>query len=248
MSKQQAVSFTFRIPADIDLVFKSRVGERDRSKFLVQALRQALGIAEESQLTEPNTDLMARITELSHRLEVFKTEQDKILQRLAKIEEVDPVPSQTKQDFVVQSLANTESVNSTTIDKAKSVLQKQAESKTDSMEAVQPELKTELILLAEGAKDDENQTGVQPFLDLNLDGFKPEGEIVSSSELLSALRQEDPKRKWNSSLLVSYREGHKVNTWHTVGNCMFIYAKDQGRKKIGAGREQHLWRMKKAQN
>src|SRR6476646_3091408 len=138
MSEQQARSFTFRIPADVDDVFREQVGERERSRFLVQALRRALGMPEEIQSTGFNADLAAQTTELAYKLEIFRTEQDKVLQRLASLEDVMEqvvekfLKPRLEQDKVLQRLIEAEGVDIGAMNReVELVLQKQEASKTE---------------------------------------------------------------------------------------------------------------------
>lgn len=137
MSKTQAKSFTFRLPLDVHEVFMAKVGERDRSRFVVQALKQSLGLTpEDSNSSESELNLAVRVNELSYRLELMKTEQDKVLQEILQMK-----TEQTKQDKVLQHLTNLENNSRTSGSpeilevpkiKPKAVIQSQTESKTKS--------------------------------------------------------------------------------------------------------------------
>jgi hypothetical protein len=77
-------SFTLRIPIDLLEVIKDRMGESTRSEFIIQALREALGVEPQQAGTDPRVaDQLGR---LLHEFEVFKTHVNGIESRVEKLE------------------------------------------------------------------------------------------------------------------------------------------------------------------
>jgi hypothetical protein len=234
MSKVETKSFTFRVPLDVHEVFMAQVEERGRSHFAVQALRQALGLATEAaEGNESGLNLAARIDELSYRLEVMKTEQDKVMLRLASLE--DNSSSGIENALQSQTESKTEADYTDTVD----ALQSQTESKTESGDD-NPKL---VIQSQTESKTNDSQDPTQSLsFQLNgLDHDVPDaGELTSSHDLLEILKREAPQKNWTPSVLRYYRQSSRATTWHTLGNCKFIYANNTSK---ASGRKQHFWRV-----
>lgn len=78
-------SFTLRIPTDLMEEIKTKTGDRGKSEFIIQTLRNALGVELREFVIDPQvTD---QITTLTSQLEEFKIHIDEILKRIEKIEE-----------------------------------------------------------------------------------------------------------------------------------------------------------------
>jgi hypothetical protein len=78
-------SFTLRIPSDLMEEIKAKTGDRGKSEFIIQTLRDALGVELRKFVIDPQvTD---QITTLTNQFEEFKLHIDEILKRIEKIEE-----------------------------------------------------------------------------------------------------------------------------------------------------------------
>jgi hypothetical protein len=225
MGKLQAKSFTFRIPAELDEAFRQQVEERDRGRFLVGILRQALGLEKETSQKNMDLGLVARIDTLSHGLELLKTEQDIVTQSLAALKQL-----ADQQDNILQRLTKLEE-SSLEQDSNEDVLQ----SKTNTSQEV------ERGSVSQSKTDSKtSDSSTQSSLPLEVETV---GTLMTTRELLSILREEDPKKNWTSAMMPTYRSGNKIKSWNTVGECKFIYAKDEDRKVGGQGLAQHMWRV-----
>lgn len=91
-------SFTLRIPADLMEEIKAKTGDRGKSEFIIQTLRNALGVELRAFVIDPQvTD---QITTLTNQLEEFKIHINEILKRIEKIEET---PKQTASQITSDS-------------------------------------------------------------------------------------------------------------------------------------------------
>lgn len=236
MSKTQAKSFTFRLPLDVHEVLMAKVGERDRSRFVVQALKQALGLTpEDFSSNESGLDLAVRVNELSYRLELMKTEQDKELQLM-----------KAEQDKVLQRLANLEN-DSRTPDspeilevlkiQPKAVIQSQTESKTSNETEELGQKAIEYATQSKTKSETEYPTIENLLLLEESDNLIEDAEKIDSAKLLAILRREQPQEDWNTHKLRPYREGKKKKAWHEIKNCKFKYAEEIRQ----AVRPEHFW-------
>ena len=255
MSKTQAKSFTFRLPLDVHEVFMAKVGERDRSRFVVQALKQALELTPEaSSRDESGLDLAARVNELSYGLEVVKTQQDKVLQMKAEGDkelqllkaEQDKVlqkvlqmkAEQTEQDKVLQKVlqhfASLEDNSRGLSSESEVIIQSKTEIQSSDPKNV-----------LQSKTDDHQNTPESLALQ-----FKPNEEklkiskLTPSSDLVKILNQESKQeslgKNWTPSNLRECRVGGRETNWNIFGNCHFIYANH--RKKIG-NHNQYMWNV-----
>jgi hypothetical protein len=73
-------SFTLRIPIDLLEIIKARMGEGTRSEFIIQTLREALGV--EPQQISANLKVAEQVDKLLYEFEIFKTQIDQIANRI----------------------------------------------------------------------------------------------------------------------------------------------------------------------
>jgi hypothetical protein len=77
-------SFTLRIPVDLLKAIESKMGEANRSGFIIQTLRDAL---EEPQQIGADPRLFDQISEVLYQFETLKSEFERLSKRFEKLEE-----------------------------------------------------------------------------------------------------------------------------------------------------------------
>jgi hypothetical protein len=77
-------SFTLRIPIDLLEAIRSKMGEGTRSEFIIQTLREALGV--EPQQISANLKVAEQVDKLLYEFEIFKTQIDQIANRIGDLE------------------------------------------------------------------------------------------------------------------------------------------------------------------
>lgn len=78
-------SVTLRLPIDLLEAIENKSGKNNRSGFIIQALRESLGV-EESQLNI-YPQVTTQITELIYQFEILKTQFEGIADRVERLEE-----------------------------------------------------------------------------------------------------------------------------------------------------------------
>jgi hypothetical protein len=90
-------SFTLRIPIDLLEAIRSKMGEGTRSEFIIQTLREALGV--ESQQVGIDPRMADQIGKLLHEFEVFQTRIDGIVGRIEILEKAPkPIAAEPKAE------------------------------------------------------------------------------------------------------------------------------------------------------
>lgn len=87
-------SVTLRLPADVLEAIEQKSGKGKRSEFIIQTLRESLGI--ESQLVNADPKALEQVADLLHQFEAFKDQISHIVNRIEKLEEesVSPAPAE----------------------------------------------------------------------------------------------------------------------------------------------------------
>lgn len=190
-------SFTFRLPTDLLGEIEKKAGKGKRSEFIIQVLREGLGLSDH----QPKTDLTIRLSELDAELERMRMMQDTIFQRLTYLEELKLVS--VPHENVLQRKTNDKTgvAEQRIIEYA---IQSTTERKTEYADAenlsILPEEKDDLIEAA---------------------------EKINSAKLLAILRREEPQEGWHAHRLQNYRTGKKKQkVWHEIKQCKFKYAEE----------------------
>lgn len=186
-------SFTFRIPLDLLDAIKSKMGESSRSEFIIQTLRETLGVENQQVSVNP------QISDLLYQFEILKSQFAAISDRVSKLEE--PLQVSTPEETESKTESKTiwrESQGLYALPPAR------VEDKTDS--------KTNSKALEENKLplDIPNEIPVN-------------AKIVNGGEILRILQKEDSAGNWGVHKLRVKRQGKAATKWHAAGNCRFIY-------------------------
>jgi hypothetical protein len=225
MSEQQSKSFTFRIPGDVQKALQEKVGDRERSRFVVQALRYALGLEEKKIEDAPSaTEWTSQVTEILYKLEVLTTGHNNVLQRLAALEDVKTAIEhlEGRHNNVLQRLADLENqTKDYTVENT--ALQSKTESTTELATPENPE--TEPLNKVVLPSNAESKTEIIEPLVLQLGGLEEDPKNatkMSGGELLRILQKANPGGKWTDRKLREIRNEPDIQTsWKVAGNCKF---------------------------
>jgi hypothetical protein len=206
-------SFTFRIPIDLLDAIKSNMGDCTRSEFIIQTLREALGVESQQISASP------QISDLLYQFEILRSQFATISNRVSKLEEPQQIstPEETK--------SKTES---------KTIIKEATESYTLPTTAIEDKTESK----TESKTKEEKSKEAPSTLDLNIPEV-PEGAVEMNSEkLLAVLRMENPQGKWKGDKLRNKRGSKGALRWHQEGKYRFIY---KGKGITDGGITVHNW-------
>jgi hypothetical protein len=113
-------SFTFRIPIDLLEAIKSNMGDCTRSEFIIQTLREALGVESQQISASP------QISDLLYQFEILKSQFATISDRVSKLEEPPSISTSEETESKTEGKTARES------DRLYTVPSAEIESKTES--------------------------------------------------------------------------------------------------------------------
>lgn len=205
-------SFTFRIPIDLLDAIKGKMGESTRSEFIIQTLREALGV--ESQQIGTSSQVTEQISDLLCQLKTLQSQLTTISNRVSKLEEPQQVNTPEETESKTES---------------KTAVKEATESYTLSM----AETEEKTISKTNSETVEENK------LPLDIPNEIPvSAKIVDGGEMLRILQKEESAGDWGVQKLRVKRRGGPATKWHTVGNCRFIY---KGPGEGSGSNQTHEW-------
>jgi hypothetical protein len=111
-------SVTLRLPTDILEAIEQKSGKGKRTEFIVQALRESLGI--EDRLANVDPKVSKQVADLLYQFEIFTTQVNGIVARIEKLEEGPKPPAKTKIESTPQ-IPETEAEKGNTDSKTKTL-------------------------------------------------------------------------------------------------------------------------------
>lgn len=87
-------SVTLRLPTDILEAIEQKAAKGKRSEFIIQTLRESLGI--ETQAVSIDPKVSEQLADLLYQFEVFKTQMSSIVSRIERLEEGPKPPTKTE--------------------------------------------------------------------------------------------------------------------------------------------------------